>query len=103
MDVEITVLERLILGRLHKRINEITKGETPNVKMFRLMVQSCNFFSYPVIFGDLDPELVKDCITSLRDKGMIQEFEFNGLPSFIPISETHIVVHSHRKATQSDI
>ena len=103
--IELTETENRILSTLHEKIKEIRKvnGKFTTKEIFRLILLKCSFMNYVLFFGDLDPKEVVEACKSLKEKGMVKEFEYEKTSVLIPISEIYITEFSSREFTQKDI
>lgn len=79
--------EQNVLNILNNQINKIVDKDTLfDYSIVKAILVICNSWWFPVIFfNDYKPDHLASLLASLRDKGLIKVFEYDRLPSFIPI------------------
>lgn len=101
--IQTTEKEKYVLKKLHERVNKITGGKIPSQNLAKSIVAMCSVWSFPVIFENENLKEISDACQSLKDKGLVKQFDDKGCISFVPVSCTYIVENKYREFSQQDI
>lgn len=89
---------------LHDRAKSVLgKSGNTSSRTAKAVAERCSVISVCKAFEHVDPRVLALEMGILVDKGVVKEFTFDGLPSFIPISYCSVEVVTTRPLTQSDI
>jgi hypothetical protein len=89
---------------LHSRAKSVIgKFYYVTTRSVRAVAERCSVVAISLEFQHIDPKEMVAILRLLIDKGMVNEFTFDGLPSFIPISYCSVAVTTTRPLTQYDI
>lgn len=101
----ISAEEHEMLSWLHKRCDMVVgNGKCPTTRTARAMAERCSAVAITKHWSEkVDPRQAVLTLRGLADKGLVKEYEIDGLPCFIPVSRANVEVYSMRELTQDDI
>lgn len=94
--------EDYVLKQLLDRVKKITKGKPVTIRTVRSVMIMCSSLNFPVVFENDDPKEIAKVCKSLVEKGLVKQFDDNGIPAFIPATQAQIIEYNYRDITQSD-
>lgn len=101
----ITDDENEVLSWLHKRCSEVLgKSNYPTSACVKAMADRCSAVSLTKAFhGTYTPNRMVVAMRGIVAKGLVKEFELDGLPCFVPVSRARVVEYTTREMTQNDL